>query len=79
MDGFDILLVGFGILGLLLTGVATFGKRPASETASIGTASLGVLCIGLGGTSGMLWLLLAGVALLVGAFGLEWYNRKRSA
>ena len=79
MDGFDILLVGFGILGLLLTGVATIGKRPPSETASIGLASLGVLCVGLGGTSGILWLMLGGVALLAGAFWLEWYNRKRSA
>ncbi len=76
MDGFDNLLIGLGILGLLLTGVAVFGKRPASETISIGAGSLGVLLVGLGGLGGMLWLLIVGALLVAGAFAFEWYLRR---
>ncbi len=76
MGGFDYLLIGAGIIGLLLTGVAVFGKRPASETASIGAGSLGALCIGLGGLGDATWLMIAGIVILLGSFWLEWYFRQ---
>jgi hypothetical protein len=76
MDGFDILLIGVGLAGLLLTGVAVFGKRSALETIPIGAGSLGVLCVGLGGTSNTPWLMILGSLLLAGACGLEWKNRR---
>lgn len=79
MNGLDSFLVGVGLIGLLLTGVAVFGKRPASETVSIGAGSLGVIGVGLGGMTDQIWLMVVGVLLLVGAFAFEWYLKRHKS
>ncbi|HEX2912478.1 MAG TPA: hypothetical protein VH186_16840 [Chloroflexia bacterium] len=79
MDGFDSLLVGVGIIGLLLTAVAVYGKRNLAETGPIGVGSLGVALVGLGGMIDMLWLLILGALMLAGAVYADWLIRKRSS
>ncbi len=75
MNGLDSLLIGVGIVGLVLTGVAVFGKRSPSETAPIGAGSLGVLCVGLGGMTNLIWLMVVGAALVGGAIWIDWRSR----
>lgn len=78
MNGLDILLTGIGIIGLIMTGIAVFGKRQPSETVPIGAGSLGVIFVGTGGLSNLPWLMAIGVVLVAGGFGLDWYFRRSS-
>ena len=73
MNGFDYILLGVGIVGLIATAIAVAARRPLAETAAIGVGSLGAALIGTGGLSDQTWLLGLGVLLLLGAVGYEWF------
>jgi hypothetical protein len=69
MNGIDLLLMGFGLAGIVLSVAAMIGKRSTADLLPVGGGSLGVFIVGLGGYLSLMWLMIVGAALLgVGIF-----------
>jgi hypothetical protein len=69
MNGIDLLLMGFGLAGIVLSVAAMIGKRSTADLLPVGAGSVGVFIVGLGGYLGVMWLMIVGAVLLaVGIF-----------
>lgn len=71
MNGIDLLLMGFGLAGIVLSGAAIIGKRSTADLLPVAAGSVGVFIVGLGGYLSVMWLMIVGALLLGGGIFYE--------